>query len=190
MDAEQIQALIDAGFTNANNSSSAVLIFMGAFMGLVTVIISLSLVFVVIRLLAVQTLFINQMTVRAVMANEQSRQSTDTQTTAMMGQTRAMSDMNATGIATGAAVAGVDRKTSLLLGLAEIMGVDIKNLAQNEVAPTAATQKKVEAIADKPAGDTVVGEPEKPAPTTPKPGDEIPVTGVVTLTGATADTPA
>lgn len=183
MDAEQIQALIDAGFTNANNSSSAVLIFMGAFMGMVTVIISLSLVFVVIRLLAVQTLFINAITVRSVVANEQIRQSTDLQTSAI-------SAMNQTGLATGTAVAGVDRKTSLLLGLAEIMGVDIKNLALHEVAPDADTKKEVQKIAEKPAGDTMVGRPEPQATdVVPADSDALTLPVTVTLTAANENAP-
>lgn len=153
MDAEQIQALIDAGFTNANNSSSAVLIFMGAFMGLVTVIISLSLVFVVIRLLAVQTLFINQMTVRAVMANEQIRSSTDTQTQAIQSQSAAIEAVNKTGMATGAVVAGMDGRIHLVLNLAKELGVDVKDIAKHVVQPTAATKDKVEDIAEKPAAE-------------------------------------
>lgn len=71
--------------------------------------------FVVLRLLAIQTLFINAMTTRSVMANEQIRQSTDTQTQAISGQTMAMVAMNTTSLATGQAVADVDKKVELLL---------------------------------------------------------------------------
>lgn len=196
MDAEQQAKIISEAIINggnaANSWNAAVLVLVVAVMGLMVIIVCLSLVFVVLRLLAVQSQFINAMTTRSVVANEQIRQSTDLQTTAMMGQTNAISAINATGIATGAAVAGVDRKTSLLLGLAEIMGVDIKNLAIHEVAPTAVTQAKVEAIAEKPAGDTAVGRREPKGtdvvPTTPQPGDEIKVVGTVTgtMTGTVA----
>lgn len=184
------QAKIDAALlllAKLDSAQPTTLILIGVIAVAMVLIISGSNTFTTLRMLGVQSQFINAMTVRSVVANEQIRQSTDTQTTAMRGQTDAISAMNATGIATGAAVGRVDRRTSLLLGLAEIMGVDIKNLAQHEISPTDATQEKVEAIADKPAGDTTA---PPPVATTPKPGDEIQVTGTVTGTVAlTADTP-
>lgn len=201
------QAKLDAALlllAKLDAAQPVTLVLVGVIAVCMVLVISGSNTFTTLRLLAVQSQFINAMTTRSVLANEQSRQSTDLQTTAMMGQTNAISAMNATGIATGAAVAGVDRKTSLLLGLAEIMGVDIKNLAIHEVAPTTATQAKVEAIAEKPAGDTVVGRPDPkgtdvvpatlPPAATPAPGElaaealTLPVT--VTLTAATETPPA
>lgn len=187
MDSEQIQALIDAAIAGAdrvNSYGDGTLIFMGAFMALVVVIISLSLVFVVIRLLSVQTLFINNMTGRSIMANEQIRLSTDTQTQAITGQTNAISAMNQTGLTTGAAIAGVDQKVSLGLEILKLLGVDVADLAKHASAPTAATKEKVDDMADKADQKAPTAAPEQPAAPAPAlaPGDKIEVTGTVTGT--------
>lgn len=147
------QAKLDAALlllAKLDSAQPTTLILIGVIAVSMVLIISGSNTFTTLRLLGVQSQFINAMTTRSVVANEQIRQSTDVQTTAMRGQTDAISAMNATGIATGAAVGRVDRKTSLLLSIAEIMGVDIKNLAMHEVAPDDDTKKEVEKIAEKP----------------------------------------
>lgn len=182
------QAKLDAALlllAKLDSAEPTTLFVVGIVAVCMVLIIAGSNTFTTLRLLGVQSQFINSITTRSVMANEQIRQSTDLQTTAMLGQTGAISAMNATGLATGAAVAGVDKRVTLLLGLAEIMGVDIKNLAQHEIAPTAATQEKVEAI----AGDTMVGRPE-PKATDVVPADSDALTLPVTVTLTAADTPA
>lgn len=206
------QAKLDAALlllAKLDAAQPVTLILVGVIAVCMVLVISGSNTFTTLRLLAVQSQFINAMTTRSVMANEQIRQSTDTQTTAMRGQTDAISAMNATGITTGAAVGRVDKKVDDIVADIQASGVDIrainirlgyiggdiKNLAQHEVAPTATTQQKVEAIAEKPAGDTVVGRPEPKGtdvvPPAPKVGDEIPVTGQVTgVVTLTVDTPA
>lgn len=191
MDAEQIQALIDAGFANASNATPAVLIFMGAFMLIITIIISLSLVIlalnmnrVTLALLAQSNLFINAMTTRSVMANEQIRASTDQQTHAIQGQSIAMESMNQTGLATGAAVSAVSDKVSIGLEILKLLGVDVGELAKHASHPTAASKDKVDQIAGK-------AEQTPPAPAVipvAASGNEIKVDLPVTL--IPTDTPA
>lgn len=190
MTPEQIQALIDAtlkGADKVNSYGDGTLIFLGAFMALVVVIISLSLVFVVVRLLAVQTLFINAMTTRSVMANEQIRLSTDTQTQAITGQTNAITAINQTGMATGAAVSAVSDKVSMGLSILKALDINVDELAKHASNPTAGTKQKVDEIADK-------AEQKTPTPATDKPAAEaapatVEVALPVTLVAA-AEVPA
>lgn len=187
MTPEQVQAIIDASIAammKVDTASPNTLIFFGGFMAMVVVIVSLSLVFVVIGVLRVQTLFLNKMTERSVMANEQIRLSTDTQTQAITGQTNAISAMNQTGLTTGAAIAGVDQKVSLGLEILKLLGVDVADLAKHASAPTAATKEKVDDMADKADQKAPTAAPEQPAAPAPAlaPGDKIEVTGTVTGT--------
>lgn len=119
------------------------------------------------------------------------------QTTAITGQGARLDtiDTSVSGLpALAAAAQGADAMVDEIVAAIQANGVDIqavnrklgymaldtKIIAKYLVDPTVTNKDDVQDIADAPAGDTVVGRPEKPTPPTPaipapEPGDEIKV---------------
>lgn len=120
------------------------------------------------------------------------------QTGVMTGQAKRLETIDTSlttlpALATGSAVSAVGANVDIALRILKALDINVDELAKHASNPTAASKDKVDQIADKAEQKTPSPEPVAPAAitTTPKVGDEIPVTGQVTgVVTLTVDTPA